>query len=348
MDSDRGQSRRTNFGRRLYPIRIIGLAVGAPCVAAVLHEQGAALWLWALLAFDCLLWPHLAFLHVLRSRDPIRAEHRNLLGDAMFGGFWIAAMGFDTLPSVLLAVMLTMDKVIVGGARFGARALASMAAVCLVASALMGFHFDPYTSYRTILACLPLLIVYPLAIGVQSRVLAQRTLDQKRQFEKTSRFDAATGLMNREQWQYAANLEVLRFQRIGRPAVLMMIDIDSFKQINDSHGHTVGDAVIEEFARLMKACLRDIDSGGRYGGDEFGVVMPQTRWEDAIVAAERLRRQVAAYSFPGVALGCTISVGLSEINPAIDSVTDWINVADGALYEAKRKGRDRIEVAPIP
>ena len=133
----------------------------------------------------------------------------------------------------------------------------------------------------------------------------------------------------------------------GRPAVLMMIDIDSFKQINDSHGHIVGDGVIEEFARLMRACLRDVDSGGRYGGDEFGIVMPETRWEDAIVAAERLRRQVAAYRFPGVALGCTISVGLSEINPTIDSVTDWVNVADEALYKAKHKGRDRIEVAPL-
>ena len=60
----------------------------------------------------------------------------------------------------------------------------------------------------------------------------------------------------------------------------------------------MGDAVIEEFARLMKACLRDMDTGGRYGGDEFGIVMPETRWEEAIVAAERLRRQVAAYAFP--------------------------------------------------
>ena len=348
MDSDSRRARRLSFSKRMRPMRMIGLCVGSLCVGTVLHQHAAATAWWVLLGVHVLLWPQLAYLLVRRSVDPIRTEYRNLVVDAMAGGLWIAVMAFDTLPSVLLAVMLTMDKVIVGGRGFSARTFAAMAATCLAVSALLGFPFEPYTRYTTMLACLPLLIVYPLAIGVQSRVLAQRTLDQKRQFEKTSRFDAATGLMNREQWQYAANLEVLRFQRIGRPAVLMMIDIDSFKQINDSHGHTVGDAVIEEFARLMKACLRDVDSGGRYGGDEFGVVMPQTRWEDAIVAAERLRRQVAAYSFPGVALGCTISVGLSEINPAIDSVTDWINVADGALYEAKRKGRDRIEVAPIP
>ena len=127
-----------------------------------------------------------------------------------------------------------------------------------------------------------------------------------------------------------------------------MIDIDAFKQINDGHGHTVGDTVIEEFARLMKACLRDMDSGGRYGGDEFGIAMPETRWEEAIVGAVRLRRQVAAYAFSGIGLHCTISIGLSEVNSSIASVTDWINAADAALYEAKRRGRDCIEVARMP
>jgi diguanylate cyclase len=348
MDSDRGEARRINFGKRIYPMRITGLAVGVLCVAAVMHQHGAAPWLWAVLAFDVLIWPHLAYAHVLRSREPIKAEYRNLMTDAAFGGFWIAVMAFDTLPSVLLAVMLTMDKVIVGGRRFGAKNLALMALTCLVTSAFLGFRFEPYTSYRTMLACLPLLIVYPLAIGAASRLLAQQTLRQKRMFESTSRFDAATGLMNRQQWQYAANVEFNRFVRAGRPAVLILIDIDYFKQINDGYGHTVGDAVIEEFARLMKACLRDMDTGGRYGGDEFGIVMPETHWEEAIVAAERLRRQVAAYIFPGIDLRCTVSVGLAEINHSIPDVTGWISTADAALYEAKRKGRDCIEVAKIP
>lgn len=348
MDSDRGQPRRLNFGRRMYPMRIVGLAMGGICVAAVLHEHRVLPWFWALLAFNALLWPHLAHAITRRAREPIRAEYRNLMVDAAFGGFWIAVMAFDTLPSVLLAVMLTMDKVIVGGRRFGAKNFALLAGTCLATSAAFGFPFLPYTSYPTMLACLPLLIVYPLAIGASSRLLAQNTLRQKRMFERTSRFDAATGLMNRQQWLYAANLELVRFQRTGRPAVLMMIDIDRFKQINDRHGHTVGDGVIEEFARLLTACLRDADTGGRYGGDEFGIVMPETRWEEAIVAAERLRRQVAACEFAGIGLRCTISIGLAEVNPAMGEVNDWVVAADAALYEAKRRGRDCIEVARLP
>ncbi len=348
MEPDRVDRRRLNFSKRMHPMRTAGFALGAVGVCMVLHEHGAAQWQWAALCFSGLLWPHLAYAWVLHSTEPVRAEYRNLCIDSALVGFWIAVMAFDTLPSVLLAIILTMNQIIVGGRRFGAKTLALMAATCLLSSAAMGFRFDPVTSYPVMLACLPMLVVLPLVIGASSRLLGQKTLLQKRMLEKTSRFDAATGLLNRQQWAYAATVEFDRFMRTGRPAVLMMIDIDSFKQINDSRGHTVGDAVIEEFARLMKACLRDVDSGGRYGGDEFGIVMPETRWEEAIVAAERLRRQVAAYRFPGYDLRCTISIGLSEIQPSIRSVTDWVVSADAALYEAKHKGRDRIEVARMP
>ena len=348
MDSERGESRRLNFNRRMYFMRSLGLFVGGICVGAVLLEHGRGAGFWVGLVIHVLLWPTLAYVLAARSRNPVATEYRNLLVDSIAGGFWIAVMAFDTLPSVLLAVMLTMDKVIVGGHRFSLKAFGLMLLTAAMTSAALGFPFEPVTSYRVMLACLPLLVVYPMAVGAASRLLAQKTLEQKRMFQKISRFDAATGLMNRQQLQYAATVELSRFVRTGRPAVLMMIDIDHFKQINDSHGHTVGDNVIEEFARLMKACLRDMDTGGRYGGDEFGIVMPETSWEEAIVAAERLRRQVAAYEFPVVGLRCTISIGLAQVNPLINSVNDWVTAADAALYAAKRRGRDCIEVARMP
>ncbi|MEP6907525.1 MAG: diguanylate cyclase [Pseudoxanthomonas sp.] len=348
MDNDRSLVRRVSFGKRMYPMRSTGMLVGLWCVGSVLYQHDVGWPWWVLLGLHAFVWPHVAYLLMLRASNPVRAEYRNLTVDSMLGGMWIAAMAFDTLPSVVLAVMLVLDKVIVGGGRFSAKTFASMALTCLTVSALIGFPFQPYTSYLSVIGSLPLLIVYPLVIAVQSRRLAQRTLIQKRVLEKTSRFDAATGLMNREQWQFVANVELNRFVRTAQPAVLMMIDIDDFKTINDGYGHTVGDTVIEEFALLMKACLRDQDTGGRYGGDEFGIVMPNTRWEEAIVAAERLRRQVAAYNFPGYGEHCTISIGLAEINPTIHNVTEWVISADEALYSAKHKGRDRIEVAKLP
>jgi MASE2 domain. len=99
----------------MYRMRALGLGLGMVCVGAALHEHAAPPALWALLLAHGLVWPHLAYRRVKAQRDePLRAEFQNLTFDAAMGGFWIAAMHFDALPSVLLAVMLTMDKVIVG------------------------------------------------------------------------------------------------------------------------------------------------------------------------------------------------------------------------------------------
>ncbi len=342
---DMAEQNRSRYGLRMYRMRALGLGLGGICVAAVLWEHGASPTLWALLVANAVLWPHLAYLRVKAHREePLQAEFQNLTFDAAMGGFWIAAMQFDALPSMLLAVMLTMDKIIIGGGRFAQRTLGAMALTCLAASAAWGFAFDPFTSYPVVLACLPFLAIYPMAISIATHSLSRKARQQKVLLEKMARFDAATGLMNRQQWLHAATTELQRYQRLTRPAVLVLIDIDRFKDINDGYGHTIGDEVVEEFARLLKACLRDSDTGGRYGGDEFGIVMPNTRWEEAIVAAERLRRQVAAYSFSARGLRCTVSIGLSEPHPGIASVSDWINSADGALYRAKAQGRDCIVV----
>jgi diguanylate cyclase len=152
MDSESRRLRRLNFSKRMRPMRTIGLGVGSLCVGAVLHEHAMGTAWWVLLVCHVLVWPQLAYLFARRSHDPVKTEYRNLVVDAMAGGLWIAVMAFDTLPSVLLAVMLTMDKVIVGGRGFSARTFAAMAATCLVVSALLGFPFDPYTSYVTMLA----------------------------------------------------------------------------------------------------------------------------------------------------------------------------------------------------
>jgi diguanylate cyclase (GGDEF)-like protein len=140
--------------------------------------------------------------------------------------------------------------------------------------------------------------------------------------------------------------------RYGAPACLMILDLDYFKTVNDRLGHTAGDLVLRELASLMTDTVRDVDTVGRYGGEEFAIILPHTSIEQAQPLAERLRNLIETHSFDveDGTVRLTASIGIAEVcNPAIASVEDWVNAADTALYDAKAQGRNRVVVyAPIP
>ena len=137
--------------------------------------------------------------------------------------------------------------------------------------------------------------------------------------------------------------------RFGDPLSLMMIDLDLFKQINDRHGHTVGDGVLRGVALALRRNVRKIDIVARYGGEEFCVVLPRVGKPEALEVAEKLRRSVAAAKLPGPEGGgpltVTISIGVATLGIDADDVAGLIEKADSALYEAKREGRDRVAMA---
>jgi two-component system, cell cycle response regulator len=156
--------------------------------------------------------------------------------------------------------------------------------------------------------------------------------------------DGLTGLYNH---RHIVELVQAEFDRLGRHQgafSVLMIDIDHFKKVNDEHGHPAGDAVLREVANVIQGCLRTIDDVGRYGGEEFVILLPQTPHEEAMATAERVRSQVGAHVFraQGNALQVTISVGVATA-PAdgVDSGGALIREADKALYRAKSAGRDR-------
>jgi len=162
--------------------------------------------------------------------------------------------------------------------------------------------------------------------------------------EYLNRTDDLTGLYNRRHWEEVAERELARYLRTRRPAVVMMIDLDDFKQINDTHGHQVGDEVLRAIADVLKSCLREIDTPARYGGDEFCALLAETGADGAREVAERLRHaveQVEPTSAPGVR--CTISIGMAEANRLLVNVQDWVGLADSAMYRAKNQGRNRVE-----
>ena len=160
---------------------------------------------------------------------------------------------------------------------------------------------------------------------------------------RQTRVDASTGILNRPSWEAAVESELRRFKRGGASASLMMIDIDHFKTINDEHGHLAGDEVIRAAAAVIQSCIREVDVAGRYGGDEFGLLLVHTGTHAALVAAERIRQRLAETAFdraPGVR--CTLSIGVATATRAMEDVHAWISEADSALYQAKTLGRNRI------
>jgi diguanylate cyclase (GGDEF)-like protein len=163
-------------------------------------------------------------------------------------------------------------------------------------------------------------------------------------FERLACLDGLTGLNNRRNFLLLAEAEWSRFRRYGRALALLMIDIDSFKSINDRYGHDVGDVVIKAVADILQIHKRTSDVVGRMGGEEFALILPEATLDSAAIAAERLRQLVAdcPLSVVGHSLSVTISVGVAVCRDDAKGIEEILKEADVALYQAKRSGRNRV------
>ncbi|MGV3617038.1 MAG: diguanylate cyclase [Fimbriimonas sp.] len=156
--------------------------------------------------------------------------------------------------------------------------------------------------------------------------------------------DGLTGLRNHRHFRERLAEEIARTERYGPPLVVLMIDVDFFKQYNDTYGHPAGDEVLRDLATILRDGVRKTDLVARYGGEEFAVVLPQTTDEAAKALAERLRASVEAYAWDHQRI--TISVGGAAFSPAHPTAEALVQAADDALYAAKRAGRNRVAFAP--
>jgi diguanylate cyclase (GGDEF)-like protein len=171
------------------------------------------------------------------------------------------------------------------------------------------------------------------------------TLERASYFSKQedlARCDGLTGLLNHRMFQEIIREEYNRVKRYGNPLSLVMLDIDHFKKFNDAYGHPVGDEVIKMVSRTIRSMIRATDRAFRYGGEEFALVLPETSVENGALLAERIRRQIEANrSVKGLVI--TISIGVGGVNIS-ETPEAFIKRVDGALYEAKETGRNRVAV----
>jgi diguanylate cyclase (GGDEF)-like protein len=174
---------------------------------------------------------------------------------------------------------------------------------------------------------------------------ARTLLDFKRYLdtcEEEAFTDHLTGLANRRRFERQLEREVSRTLRYSRPFCLLLLDIDNFKEVNDTYGHDAGDEAIRRLALTLQAGTRGIDLAARIGGEEFAVILPETEFEGGVDVAERLRVAIRETEIP-LAGRITASFGVGEFPLCAATGRELMTLADVALYEAKRQGRDRVE-----
>ncbi|SNR87198.1 sensor domain-containing diguanylate cyclase [Desulfurobacterium atlanticum] len=168
-----------------------------------------------------------------------------------------------------------------------------------------------------------------------------RELEEKnRKIKILAETDSLTGLYNRRKIFERLEEEIARCERYGNPLSVIIFDIDFFKKVNDTYGHLIGDKVLKEIAKILKSNTRKPDIAGRYGGEEFIIILPHTDTEGAIKLAEKIRKLIENHNF-GIGRKITISAGVTSYIPR-DTVDSLISRADQALYKAKAEGRSRV------
>ncbi|MCD9028331.1 diguanylate cyclase [Luteimonas sp. BDR2-5] len=344
--ADRSTTSVRHFIHRTYRMRTLGTALCALPIASVLLERGVPAWVWVALSGNALVWPHLANQWSQRAADPLAAEYRNLVLDAAFGGLWLAMIAVSPLPTAIIVTALTTDRIAAGGWRMVRRSTVALLLAFAAGWAMLGFPFAPEMSLRTLLACLPLLFGYNVALSVVTYRLGKTISRQNRQLEHLNLTDASSNLPNRRHFDASAMRAHALFRRHVRPAALLLVDIDRFKDINDHYGHGTGDVVVKAVADVLRDAVCPSDVPARIGGDEFAVLLNDTGLPHAREIGERIRARIAALAFdaaPGLA--CTVSVGVADVRDQHDTLQHWMRDADAALYRAKAAGRNRLAAA---
>lgn len=264
------------------------------------------------------------------------------------------AVNFGVLASLFLAMAFDLYRhargelrmrwpillalpVVLGCVGFGSRAIRAL----ISADSVVAMQSDSALNVGTALSYV--VLVLALHATLMSLVIGRLVGE----LAALSRYDVLTGLLNRRAIQEELDAQIKRSKRDNEAFSAMMIDVDRFKAINDRHGHPVGDLALKHVAELLRVDLREVDRIGRFGGEEFLVMLPGARSEQAQVVAERVRAAVgdSELAHGTVKIKISISIGVAEWNADDDEPSRVIVRADAALYEAKRGGRDRVVVA---
>lgn len=257
---------------------------------------------------------------------------------------------------VIIAIGLSLDggagspiagllvlPVLFGGLLYDLREVIGLAVLALALFSLIFITGPPVGGGRALATG----VMIAVAGAISATAAMNRSLEEQERRALTDRlhrlatYDGLTGCLNYQAFQAALSKESDQAERYGRPFSVVIADLDGFKTINDRHGHAVGDATLTTIASEMLSGVRSVDMVGRIGGDEFAVLLPETRQDEAEALVERIRSRTLAAVTPE---RVTLSFGVSTWCGHGDSPSELLRRADAALYEAKRHGRNRVAV----
>jgi len=353
--------------RKIHGIRTAGSVMGFVIVGSHLLQGRYGAAAWVLLALQFLAYPHLVHAYAMRARDPMRAGLHNFLLDALLLGLWSAALGYPLWISFTLFTCNLVSVMLYHGVR------GTLLAAALFIGPGLGWLFGSGTAISLAtsalttalsIAGLTMFLLQVMQMNFRrtlklrdtrealrhSEQALQRQLEeihvlQARLSEQANR-DPLTGLYNRRYLDTTLERELARCQREGLPLSLMLIDLDHFKQINDTWGHQAGDEVLRQLADMLASHARLADVACRYGGEEFLLLLPGMPLAVALERAERWRRDFAGTDvlFGELTVHATLSVGIAGYPGHGTTAQVLIRHADQALYRAKAEGRNRVVV----
>ncbi len=326
----------------VYKFRILGMGLGGIPAAVVLTENNSPLPYWFWWLFTCYLWPFIAFIRAKKSTTPFISERNNLTFDSFIAGTWVSLLQFNLLPSALLLIITTADKISSGIKNLWLYSIPFMLAGIFLPTIFTHFSFQPHTSTAVIFACLPILILHTFFVSLGSYKLVRKVQKQNQKLKEISEIDFLTGVYNRRYWQDKVENMFKNCQNSDKTASIILIDIDDFKLINDKYGHSIGDDVLKHIAKTIQESMPVDSIVGRFGGDEFAAVVPQNL-SQSIKIAQNVREKIHLINcHDSLSIAGSVSIGLAEINKQDCNLRIWFDSADYYLYQAKSNGKNKI------
>ena len=321
--------------------------------------------LWSLIALQLLVYPHLMYWRARRSPNSEQAEASNLVIDSLLFGLLVATLGFPLWITFTVYIASTLNITISRGTRGMLLSQLAFAGGVLVSITAFGWHLSPATDWPATLLCLLGNTVYMIAIGITAFArnrqlrktredlrLSEQTLthrlsdiqDLQAKLQEQATRDPLTGLYNRRFLDAIVGREIARCHRDNQYMVVMMIDVDHFKHVNDTYGHPGGDEVLKALSALLLEKARATDVPCRYGGEEFLLLLPGMTADIAMVRANQWRAGFAekVTLFGEASIQATMSIGVAVYPAHGETLQALTRCADLALYRAKANGRNQV------